>query len=1245
MNNKLLTENILREITSPIYNNGKNFKLNGFNIPFNRSNIFSNIQEEKRLQWLTHIQMEMITDTFIEEENLQTKTKHDGFLIEEILLDKIKKINKNIIKNFIKKYNNYTFDTIANKILKDFISKAKEIFNSTEYNKNIQLHNLFFNDDKQLKFKIDNDLIEYNVIDKDDPSNNEITIIKERKLIINKKSEHPDFAVFYNGLPFIVIEMKSTVVNGENGMKEAANDYYKKKSYHNFLSCIGTNGKDTFISSSPKLLDPYIWQNYKDLNGYVNYYDENDSNGLFDIINELLSSKRNLLFYFENCTMISECGNYLKNARIQQYFTAKQVYEKMLKSDNGFKTHFQHHTRTGKSFTFKIIAKMAYKKLNEKYKKCIFFTHDVSSVMPSVMKEFNNLEFPTGKITEIKDKKDYKKTLSSNNIFGMYITNMQKIAKENQVYDDSNNVLIFIDEVHTHQNSANGSLKQNTMADFRKLHFPNATVISATASPLVKEVRNKKGEATYRNITEELHGKCINKVTPSDALKLNLVTRLMYTKVNFKSNKLLTYKKQFEEQDKEEAKIIKEKVMDEIGNNLIEKALQEYQLKKILPQSIVDNYNEIEIDEKNYEKVIDLNPFDKEKEQEDYELMHDLLQYLQNVIAEAIGVLKSNIKSKFRQNFWEGTIKEKIKSFVIPDVLRERQESNGIFTPKFFYVVDKRNSRHELTNGEKMLNAVKELIQEYIDENPNYNPLEFNVENNVYHGVRFGFDNSEEDSNSNFNGDLEGKSDITKLFEVDKLEKNNQGLLKNRNVKNPVDVLILVRKKLMGYDNKNLVTVYLDKDIDEENIKEMLQLATRGTTKREGKKIGNLKDLTYSGRNTATYQKAFSIYDQKDGVKDFLFDQEEIIKIITKIEENKKEFIELFVEEKIKGVNQNNIFDKIGELTDHVKLKYWLWKDKKDKSDNPFIGKYIALISKLDTNFKSLISPSFILEKEDKHDLLKEILKIFIINSELLSDIKNKNANIFKKRYTSEEIIEVLEKTFSTFGGVKSFIDKINIKYKDLDEVLIPETYKKENRQTKITSAIGKLKNDVLKINNSFTSRISEELDHLSLSIDTKSIEIEEQERKLKELQDKVKSMEEQEEKEIKEKYNGSRELYAIHQTLKDLFAEDSQDLLSIYAENLNKRILEQRNLITEGSYIEIIKELLDKVAINRLPTDIDLTDNRWRVIYNEIFIADEGIFDVNKKELEDKIKQGFTFDDIDNENSNIVFRILKEYV
>ena len=68
-------------------------------------------------------------------------------------------------------------------------------------------------------------------------------------------------------------------------------------------------------------------------------------------------------------------------------------------------------------------------------------------------------------------------------------------------------------------------------------------------------------------------------------------------------------------------------------------------------------------------------------------------------------------------------------------------------------------------------------------------------------------------------------------------------------------------------------------------------------------------------------------------------------------------------------------------------------------------------------------------------------------------------------------------------------------------------------------------------------------------------------------------------------------------------------------------------------------------MAINRLPTDIDLTDNRWRVIYNEIFVADSGVFDLSKKELEDQIKQGFTFDDLNHENSNIVFRILKEYV
>ena len=87
--------------------------------------------------------------------------------------------------------------------------------------------------------------------------------------------------------------MKQFMVNGEQGYKKANEDYKRKTTYHNFLACIGTDTKKTFISSNPKLSDPFIWQNYKDLDGYVSYYNSDDRNGLFDVIKELLISENN----------------------------------------------------------------------------------------------------------------------------------------------------------------------------------------------------------------------------------------------------------------------------------------------------------------------------------------------------------------------------------------------------------------------------------------------------------------------------------------------------------------------------------------------------------------------------------------------------------------------------------------------------------------------------------------------------------------------------------------------------------------------------------------------------------------------------------------------------------------------------------------------------------------------------------------------------------------------------------------
>lgn len=1239
---RFLRKSIIDSIIKPEYDSGIPFILNGFNMPTYRSNKYSNIQVEKRLQWLTQLQLEALINKKIIEENIHTdiSNQHGGYILESILFDRICSINKNHINNFIMGNLKYDFDDVAKKILHDFITRAKIIFETTNNVKNIQLHELYFNERKDLYIKINDEKISYNVIDFEDPNNNEITITKEKKLSTGiNKFEFSDYAVHYNGLPFIVVEMKQTTINGECGTKEAANDYYKKSSYHNFLACIGTNGQKAFISSNPKLLDPYIWENYKDLKKYVTYYDENDRNGFYDIICELITSKKNMLFYFESCTMISETGDYLKNSRIQQYFTAKQIFEEMIKSQNGFKTHFQHHTRTGKSFTFKIIAKMAYKKLNHIYKKCIFFTHDVSSVLPSVSKEFRYLDFPNGGLEEIKGKRDYYKKLSKNTIFGMYITNMQKITKKNEVIDSSNSVLIFIDEVHTHQGSKSDKLHKNTMADFRKIHFPNATIISATASPIMEE-ETVKGEVHYRNITAELHGPCINKVTPSDAVRLNLVTKLNFSKETFQSKELKKMKIAFEQKNEEEKQIIENEIMKLIEDRLIDGTVEEFEVKNIIIPIVLDSYNKINVTKDNYDNVSTLNQFD-EKSIENIQ-MSLLLHKLQQSINIAISRLKTGVKSQFKQDFWLATLKEKIEHIVIPEVHQQRNETSMFFTPKFFYVVSSRNDKNDLSNGEKMINVIKVMIKEYIDNNPNYDVLKFNIKNNVYKGVRFGFDSSEYENDNHINGDLEGKADITSLFEVEPLDS------RNKNIKNPCDVLILVRKKLMGYDNKNLTTVFLDKDIDESNIKEMLQLATRGTTKREGKNIGYIKDLTFGDRNIETFNKAFSIYDEKDGVKEFIFEDKEIICNIAKLKDTKNDLVKLIIKENISiSIQENNIFsnNSITEIIEYIKSQYWKWRNKKSDDKNKyFIESYIELVSRLEHNFKALISPTFILEKKNEINLLDNIFSVFKINYYLLQDIKNKNTNIYKKRYTNEEIVAVLEQTFSSFGGVSAFMDKINLRYKNSEDIDIPKIYQAIERRNVLSSTLGKLRNELIRFNTNMSSRISEALEEISHSIDTNEGDLDEQTAKIEEYEKEIKQLKKSEQDLIDLHYNGRRQLYKICQILQSHFGNNNSDLLLKLAKNIDKNITSERTLISESlNNSDLISLLLENVNFTDMDFIGDSDLERWEKIYNDILCPNTGLLSRHETLLKEDLDNGIDFDYLDN--SNVIFIILREYI
>ena len=68
--------------------------------------------------------------------------------------------------------------------------------------------------------------------------------------------EQPDFAMYINGIPLIVWEVKTVKAR----LSSALENYRDKLSYSKFILCLGTDGKDVFLTGNKKMY--FTWKKY-----------------------------------------------------------------------------------------------------------------------------------------------------------------------------------------------------------------------------------------------------------------------------------------------------------------------------------------------------------------------------------------------------------------------------------------------------------------------------------------------------------------------------------------------------------------------------------------------------------------------------------------------------------------------------------------------------------------------------------------------------------------------------------------------------------------------------------------------------------------------------------------------------------------------------------------------------------------------------------------------------------------------
>ena len=1014
-----------------------------------------NSGEEVGLQQIVQKQLELLRKediiTECPKKTINKETK--GYFLKDKLKEAIKRINYDSIKKDIsvadknEPINNdeKLYEEVVAHVTTEIIKRALGIMekpDGRDEKKGVKLYNFYF---KIHEIEYNNIVFKISLIDTNGNfENNEITIIRERNLLVrnnqkgNNQEEYvreiPDFAVFFNGLPFIVVELKRQYIDNQSGEYKAHSDYMEKESYHNFLSCIGSNGNHTFISSNPSYNSFYLWKEYDNT-------PRTEPNGLYDIIIDLLIDPKKFLFYFESCTMPSETTQqYLKNARIQQFKTAFTIFKSLQDRDEKrkkieepekiplLKCYFQHHARTGKTFTFKIIAKMMYQKKVGGFKKIIFFVPDTASVLPSIQKEFKNIYFPNnicpqnynglyGNVHIIESRQDYIDSLKAQGKeFYFYIVNMQKIVNINGdtdgIIDKGDDVMVFIDEVHTFQkvkNEKDGKIRPDyqTLAEKRNQHFPNASFISATASPLMKI----DDDGNYIDITQEMYGECIDILTPQSAIDLKLVTPLIYTKVN------IDIEQDFIEKLTRDNNINNENIKQTMGlinNHKLDYLVKIEEKNKIkLTQHVKDEFlNKVF----NFPNMM-INSIPK-NDTDDYENMKRLISFVQNMIKNDMVRKVGYYNSELDRIIWEALIKYKVDQCVVPIVNKQREKYNELgFMPKFFYMVPSKSQYSSIAPGNLMINNIQAMIEEYTTNNPDYNPELFNKELTIYNGVRFAFYGA--------GNNLVEECDQTNLTQFNDDEiKNNDRQGKDK----PIDVLILVRKLTRGYDNANLIDIFLDRILGPDSFQEMLQMSTRGTTMREGKEASRLYDLTGSDSNFALYTETMSIYNREG--ENIIFSNDVINEIIVKTENHINTFIEYLL--------KNEYIHKKDNLT---LLQIFLEADKKDDVSD-FINELMEsdndnLIKALKTCMDSIshelkIIPfsihNFIIDA-GKYELSSVFMKLLrVYNNYNIERIKTNRIRVNTSYCKAVE--QILLQVFPDINGLEGIRECINANLK-----------------------------------------------------------------------------------------------------------------------------------------------------------------------------------------------------------------------
>lgn len=401
-------------------------------------------------------------------------------LYEEVLIDSIYRINPKLpdtaINEALYKLKNFENGELVhkNEVFMDYLQNGIPVryFENGEERSNIVY------------------LIDYKNTD------NNSFIVANQWMFIDNSEKRPDIIIFLNGLPVVLIELKSPS-REETDVSEA---YKQLRNYMNEIpsmfiyNCICvmsdqlTSKAGTITSGEDRFME------WKTKDGSY----ENTQYAQFDTFFEGMFEKERLLDIIKNFICFSNEG--VKQFKIlagyHQYFAVRKAIEstKHATVTDGKGGVFWHTQGSGKSLSMVFYAHLLQEALNSPTIVVITDRNDLDDQLYGQFAKCK--DFLRQEPVHAESRKNLKELLEGRKANGIIFTTMQKFEESQEALSDRRNIVVMADEAHRGQyglketvDAKTGKIKVGTARVIRN-SLPNATYIGFTGTPISMKDRN-----------------------------------------------------------------------------------------------------------------------------------------------------------------------------------------------------------------------------------------------------------------------------------------------------------------------------------------------------------------------------------------------------------------------------------------------------------------------------------------------------------------------------------------------------------------------------------------------------------------------------------------------------------------------------------------------------------------------------------------------------------------------------------